>query len=78
MNYLKMIKQKEAKRLALIHDGIPYTYGELVEKAVKLSRDDTVFPENFKKKQIKNRFISFKEKKFLISFLNFYHVVNES
>ncbi len=51
MNYLKMIKQKEAKRLALIHDGIPYTYGELVEKAVKLSQDDTVFPENFKKEK---------------------------
>ncbi len=71
MNYLKMIKQKEAKRLALIHDGIPYTYGELVEKAVKLSRDDTVFPENFKKEADKKQIHIIQRKEILDQLLEF-------
>lgn len=71
MNYLEMIKQKEAKRLALICDGISYTYGELVEKAVKLSKDYSVFPENSKKGINKKQIHIIQRKKILDQLLEF-------
>lgn len=43
MNYLEMIKRNQPEKIALIHDGISYTYGELVDKAEKLSQDITIF-----------------------------------
>lgn len=46
MNYLKMIKQRKPEKIALIHDGVSYTYGELADRAVELSKDGTVFPED--------------------------------
>lgn len=46
MNYLEMMRQKKPDKIALVHDGDSYTYGELVDRAEKLSRDRTVFPED--------------------------------
>ena len=31
MNYYKMICEKELEKLAVVEDGIPYTYGELIQ-----------------------------------------------
>ena len=45
MNYMEMMRQREPGRLALVEDGTEYTYGELVDRAVRLSRDETVFPK---------------------------------
>lgn len=43
MDYLEMMKQRNPERIALIEDGIEYTYGELVNMAVTCCKDDTIF-----------------------------------
>lgn len=45
MNYMELMKQQKQDHVALIEDGTPYTYGELVERAVWLSKEPSVFPE---------------------------------
>lgn len=39
MNYIEMLQQISPERLALVEDGIPYHYGELVELVEKRSRE---------------------------------------
>ena len=66
MNFFEMMKQNEPGKTALIEDGIPYTYGELVELAVQRSQDDTVFSEKetghlhfIRRKKILNQLVDF-------------------
>lgn len=45
MNYMDMMRDQTRDRIALIEDGVEYTYGQLVELAVIMSRDPVIFPE---------------------------------
>ncbi len=43
VDYITLFKQKNSEKVALIEDGIPFTYGEVVKRAIDLSRDTSVF-----------------------------------
>lgn len=44
MNYLEMMKKQESARIALVEEGVEYSYGQIVMLARQMSRDSTVFP----------------------------------
>lgn len=71
MNYLEMIRQRKPDKVALIHDGISYTYGELADMARKLSEDGTIFPESVDKRLGGQRLHMIRRTKILDQLLEF-------
>lgn len=51
MNYMEMMRQRNPEKIAIIEDGIPYTYGQLVDMAEKLGSDEAIFGSNREEKK---------------------------
>ncbi len=45
MNYMEMMRCQDRERVALIEDGVTFTYGRLVELAENMSRNRELFPD---------------------------------
>lgn len=44
MNYMTMMRSQESTRIALVEEGVEYSFGQIVMLARQMSRDTTVFP----------------------------------
>lgn len=44
MNYMEMMRRQESTRIALVEEGVEYSYGQIVMLAQQMSNNSTIFP----------------------------------